>query len=135
LVHALICSCVRVSGLYCVIRYVVWLFRCMWSFISMTSYGVSIVSLGVMYVSPVCVAPCFLVFPLSRLMCVVMISYLVDLASGRAAWFMYWSHDVCIWCVLFLVALGSFMCSWFDGRVRVVWSVDIASYRLLLMRY
>ena len=100
----------------------------------MTSYGVSIVSLGVMYVSPVCVAPCFLVVPLSRLMCVVMVSYVVGLASGRASWFMYWSHDVCICCVLFVVGLGSFLCSWFDGRVRVVRSVDIASSRLLLMR-
>jgi hypothetical protein len=35
---------------------------------------------------------------------------------------------------LFVVVLGSFLCSWFDGRVRVVLSVDIASSRLLLMR-
>jgi hypothetical protein len=89
LVHALICSCVSISGLHCVTRYVVWLFRCLWSCISMTSYGLSIVSLGITYVSPVCMAPCFLVVPLSRLMCVVMVSYVVSLASGRASWFMY----------------------------------------------
>jgi hypothetical protein len=67
---------------------VVWLFRCLWSCISMTSYGVRIASLGVMYVSPVCVALCFLVFSLSRLMWVVMVSYVVGLASGRDSWFM-----------------------------------------------
>ncbi len=100
----------------------------------MASYEVSIVSLGVKYVSPVCVAPCFLFVPLSRLMCVVMVSYVVCLESGRASWSMYWSHDVCICCVLFLVDLGSFLCSRFDGRVKVVRSVDMASSRLLLMR-
>jgi hypothetical protein len=125
---------VSISGLHCETRYVVWLFMCLWSCISKTSYGVSIVSLGVMYVSHVCVAPCFLVVPLFRLMCVVMVSYVVGLASGRASWFMYWSHDVCICCVVFVVGLGSFLYSWFDGRVRVVRSVDIASSRLLLMR-
>ena len=85
LVHALICSCVSISGLHCETKYVVWLFRCLWSCISMTSYGVSIVLLGVMYVTTVCVAPCFLVVPLARLMCVVMVSYVVGLASGRAS--------------------------------------------------
>ncbi len=49
----------------------------------MTSYGVSIVSLGVMYVPHVFVAPCFLFVPLSRPMCEVMVSYVVCLASGR----------------------------------------------------
>jgi len=83
-VHALIYSCVSISGLHCVTRYVVWLFRCMWPCISITSYEVWIVSLGVMYVSPMYVAPCFLVVPLSRLMCVVRVSYVVGLASGRA---------------------------------------------------
>ncbi len=48
LVHAFICFCVSISGLNCVTTYVVWLFKCMWSCISMTSYDVSIVSLGVM---------------------------------------------------------------------------------------
>jgi len=100
----------------------------------MTSYGLSIVSLGVTYVSPVCVAPCFLIVPHSRLMCVVLVSYVVGLASGRASVFMYWNHDVCICCVLFVVDLGSFLCSWFDRRVRAVRSVDIASSRLLMMR-
>jgi hypothetical protein len=76
----------------------------------MTSYGVSLVSLGVIYVSPVCVVPCLLVVPLSRLMCVVIISYVVGLMSGRAPWFMYWSRYVCICCVLFVVGLGSFLC-------------------------
>ncbi len=93
----------------------------------MTSYGVSIVSL-------VCVVPCFLVVPLSRLMGVVMVSYVVFLATCRASWFICWSHYVCICCVLFVVDLGSFLCFWFDGRVRVVRSVDMASSRLLLMR-
>ena len=41
---------------------------------------------------------------------------------------------MCICCVLFVVGLGSFLCSWFDGRVRVVRRVDMASSRLLLMR-
>ena len=112
-VHALTCSCVSISGLHCGTSYVVWLFKCMWSCISLTSYGVSIVSLGVMYVSPVYVAPCFLVFPLSRLMCEVMVSYAVCLASGRASWFMCWSHDECIfvfymwwvWGVFYLLGL------------------------------
>ena len=113
----------------------VWLFKSLWSCISITSYGVSIVSLGVVYVSPVCVASCFLFVSLSRLMCVVMVSYVVGLVSGNASWFMYWSRDVCILCVLFMVGLGSILCSWFDGRVRVVQSVDIASSRLLLMRF
>ena len=62
----------------------------------MTSYGVSIVSIGFMYVSPAYVAPCFLVVPLSRLMREVMVSYVVGLANGRDSWFMYWSHDGCI---------------------------------------
>jgi hypothetical protein len=76
---------------------------------------VSIVSLGVIYVSPVCVASCFLIVPLSRLVCVVMVSYGVRFAIGRESWSMYWSHDVCMCCVLFVVGLGSFLCCWFDG--------------------
>ncbi len=81
----------------------------------MTSYGVSIVSLGVMYISPVCVASCFLTVPLSRPVCVVMVSNRYCLAIGRVSWSMYWSHDVCMCCVLIVVDLGSFLCSWFDG--------------------
>ena len=81
----------------------------------MTSYGVSIVSLGVIYVPPVCVASCFLTVPLSRLVCVVMVSYCDCFAIGRVSWSMYWSHDVCICCVLFVVDLGSFLCYWLDG--------------------
>ncbi len=81
----------------------------------MTSYGVSIVSLGVIYVSPVCVASCFLPVPLSRLVCVVIVSYGVCFATGRVSWSMYLSHDVCMCCALFVVGLGSFLCSWFDG--------------------
>ena len=100
----------------------------------MASYGVIIVSLGAIYVSLVCVASCFLTFPLSRLVCVVMVSYVDCLAIGMVSWSMYWSHDVCICCVLFVVILGSFLCSWFDGRVKVVRRVDMASSRLLLMR-
>ena len=45
---------------------------------------------------PVYVAPCFLVVPFSRLTCEVMVSYVVGLVSGRASWFMYWSHNGCI---------------------------------------
>ena len=112
----------------------VWLFKCLWSSISMTSYGASIISLGFMYVSPLYVAPCFLVVPLSRLMCEVMVTYVVGLAIGRASWFMYWSHDGCILFVLYEVDLGSVLCSCFVGRVRVVLSVDIARSKLLLMR-
>ena len=69
----------------------------------------SIVSLGVINVSPVCVASCFLTVPLSRLVCVVMVSYGVCFAIGRGSWSMYWSHDVCMCCVLFVVDLGSFL--------------------------
>ncbi len=100
----------------------------------MTSYGVSIVSLGAIYVSPVCVASCFLTVPLSRLVCVVMVSYVDCLAIGKVSWSMYCSHDVCICCVLSVVGLGSFLCSWFYGIVRVVRRVDMASSRLLLIR-
>jgi hypothetical protein len=96
----------------------------------MTSYRVSIVSLGIMYVFPVCVAPCFLFVPLSRLMCVVMVTYAVCLESGWASWSMYLSHAVGICFVLFVVDLGSFLCYRFGGRVRVVRSVDMTSSRL-----
>ena len=75
--HALICSCVSISGPHCETRYVGLLFSYLLSFISIASYGVCIASLGVIYVSPVCVASCFLVVPLSRLICVVMVSYVV----------------------------------------------------------
>jgi hypothetical protein len=78
--------------------------------------------------------PLFLGFSSSRLMCEVMVSYVVCLASGKASCFMYWSHDGCICCVLYVVGLGSFLCSWFVGRVRVAMSVDIASFSLFLMR-
>ena len=81
------------------------------------------------------VAPCFLVFPLSRLMCLVIVSYVVCLSSSRASWFMYLNHDVCILGVLCVVVLKGFLCSWVVGRIsRVVLSVDIASSRSLLMR-
>jgi hypothetical protein len=40
-----------------------------------------------------CVAPCLLVVPLPGLMCEVMVSYVACLPSGRASWFIYWSHD------------------------------------------
>ncbi len=93
-----------------------------------------IVSLGVIYVSPVCVAFCFLTFPLFVLECLVMVSYVDGLAIGSVFWFMYWCHDVCIGCVLLEVDLGSFLSYRFDGRVRVVRRVDMASSRLLLMR-
>ena len=100
----------------------------------MTSYGVCIVSLGVIYVSHVCVASRFLAVPLSRLVCVVMVLYGVGFAIGRVSRSMYWSHDVCICCVLFEVGFGSFLFSWFDGWVRVVRRVEMASSSLLLMR-
>jgi hypothetical protein len=75
-----------------------------------------------------------LTFPLAMLVCVVRVSYVDGLAIGSVSWCMYWSHDVCIGCVLFEVNLGSFLCSRFDGRVRVVRRVDMASSRLVLMR-
>ncbi len=81
-----------------------------------------------------CVAPCFLVVPLSRLMCEVIVSYVVCLPSGRDSWFMYWSHDVCIFWVLCVVFLVSFIFSWVVGRNRVVLRVDRASFSLLLTR-
>jgi hypothetical protein len=83
---------------------------------------------------PVCVAPCFLVVPLSMLMRVVMVSYVVCLPSGRVSWFMPGSHIGCIFFVLYVVGLGSFLCSWVVGRIKGVLSVDRASSRLLLMR-
>ena len=67
----------------------------------------SIVSLGVMCVSPVYVDPSFLVVPLSRLMCELMATYVVCLASDRASWFMYWSHDGCIF-VFYMWWFGKF---------------------------
>ena len=44
---------------------------------------------------------------------------------------MYWSHDVCIFGGMFVVAFGSFRCSWKVGSVRVALSVDRTSSRLL----
>ena len=101
LVHASTFACVIISGLHCVTSYAAWLFKCLWSSICMTSYGVSIFSLGVVYVSPVYVAPCFMIVRLSMLMCEVMVSYVGCLPSGRASWFMYWSHDgyICLFCM------------------------------------
>ena len=59
----------------------------------MKSNGMSIVSLGVMLVSPVCVVSRFLVVPLSMPMWEVMVSYVDRLPNGRASWFMYGSCD------------------------------------------
>jgi hypothetical protein len=81
------------------------------------------------------VAPCFVVVPLSRLMCEVIVSYVVCLPSGMDSWFMYCSHDVCILWLLCVVGLGSYLCSWVVKRIRVVLSVDRASSRLLLTRW
>ncbi len=81
-----------------------------------------------------CLAPYFLVVSFSMLMCEVMVSYVVCLPSGRASWLIYWSHDGCIFCVLYVVGLGSLLCSWIVRKIRVVLSVDRASSRLLLMR-
>ena len=41
------------------------------------------------YLGTLLCAPWFLVFPLSRLMCEMIVSYVVYLPSGRASWFMY----------------------------------------------
>ncbi len=82
-----------------------------------------------------CVAPRFLVGPLSMLMWEVMVLYVDVLPSGRASWFMYGSHVECIFYGLYVMALGSFLCSWVIGRIRVVMSVNRASSRLLLMRF
>jgi hypothetical protein len=71
------------------------------------------------------VAQCFLVVPLSRLMCEVMVSYVVCLPSGKASWFIYGSRDRCFF--LYVVGLGSFLCTWVVSRIRVVLSVEIAS--------
>ena len=90
--------------------------------------------LWVLSVSHLNEAPCFLCVRLSMLMREVMVSYVVCLPSGRASWFMYWSHDVCILGVLCVVCLGNFLCSWVVGRIRVVLSVDRASSLLMLMR-
>ena len=79
----------------------------------MISYGVRIVSLWVIYVSDVCVAFCFLTFSLSMRVCVVMVSYVVDLAIGSVSWFM-----------------GAMMCGWIEYYLRWVWEV---SYVLDLM--
>ncbi len=48
---------------------------------------------------------------------------------------MYGSHVGCIFFVLYVIVLGSFLCSWVVGRIRVVLSVDRASSRLLLIRF
>ena len=82
-----------------------------------------------------CVAPRFLVVPLSELILEVMVSYVDCLPSGRASWFMCGSNVECIFCVLYVKALGSFLCSWVVRRIRVVLSVDRASSKLLLMRF
>ena len=76
-----------------------------------------------------------MVVPLSMLMWEVMASYVDCLPSGRASWFMYGSHVGYILCVLYVMDLGSFLCSWIIGRNRMVMSVDRASSRLLLMRF
>jgi hypothetical protein len=94
---------------------------------------VCIVSLGVMKVSSVYIALCFLAIPLSKIIYEVIVSYVVCLPSERFSWFMYCSHDVCIFLVLCVVVLGSFLCSWFVGRIRVVLSVDRASSKFLFM--
>ena len=74
LVHVSICDCVSISKLHWVTRYEVWLFRYLWSYISITSYVVCMVSLGVMYVSSCCVARRLLVISLPRLGWVVIVS-------------------------------------------------------------
>ncbi len=82
-----------------------------------------------------CMAPRFPVVPLSMLIWEVLVSYIDCLPSGRASWFMYGSHVGSIFCVLYVVGLGSYLCSWVVRRIRVVLSVDRASSKLLLMRF
>ena len=64
-----------------------------------------------------------------------MVSYVDSLPTSRASWFMYGSHVGCIFLVLYVTDLGSFLCSWVVGRIRVVLSVDRASSKLLLIRF
>ena len=64
-----------------------------------------------------------------------MVSYVDCLPNCRASWFMHVSHVGCIFCVLYVIDLGSFLCSWVVGRIRVVLSFDRASSRLLLIRF
>ena len=40
-----------------------------------------------------------------------------------------------VFCFLYVKGLGSFLCSWVAGRIRVVLSVDIASSKLMLMSF
>ena len=56
-----------------------------------------------------CVAPRFLVAPLSMPMWEVMVSYVVCLPSGRTSCFLHVSHDGCIFCVLYVVCLASWV--------------------------
>jgi hypothetical protein len=60
-------------------------------------------------VSPVCVAPRFMAVPVSMLMWKVIVSYVDCLPKGRASWFMYGSHVGCIFFVLYVMGLGSFL--------------------------
>ncbi len=56
-----------------------------------------------------CVAPRFLVVPLSELMWEVMVSYVDCLPSSRASWLMCGGHVECIFCVLYVKALGFYV--------------------------
>ncbi len=62
-----------------------------------------------------------------------MVSYVACLPNDRASRFMYGSHVGWILCVLYVVGLGSFLCSWVVRRIKVVMSVDRVSSRLLPM--
>jgi len=112
-----------------VTRYVVWLLRYLWSCISKTSYGVFMYSPGVMYVCSWCVARRLLVVSLPTLGWVVIVSELVSLMWGRFSWFTYLYHVAWMICVG-VVCLGSFLCSWYAGSVRVDARVDRAVYIL-----
>ena len=49
---------------------------------------------------------------------------------GRFSWLMNLCHDSCMACVVAVVGLGSFVCSWDAGVVSVVARVDRANASL-----
>jgi len=50
----------------------------------------------------------------------------VALVVGRSSWLINLCHVSCMVCVVFVVGLGSLVCSWGVGSVSVVARVDIA---------
>ena len=60
----------------------------------------------------------------------MIVSYLVVLMVGKFSWLMNLCHVSCMVCVVDVIGLGSFMCSWDAGSVSVVARVDRANASL-----